>query len=76
MGIEISRKDGPVLGIYSSLDMFKKLKLESQRLEQEWHPYDAFNFLVTAWHLFEEPLAEINFLKLICGTIDEKLQLC
>lgn len=20
----------------------------------EWHPYDAFNFLVTAWHLFHD----------------------
>jgi len=54
MGKEISGNDGPVLGIYSSMDMFKKLKFESQRLEQGWHPYDAFNFLVTAWHLFED----------------------
>lgn len=50
----IAGNDGPVLGIESSLDMFKKLKFESSRLQQDWHPYDAFNFLVTAWHLFED----------------------
>ena len=54
MGIEISGSDGPVLGIYSSLDMFEKLKFESQRLKQDWHPYNIFNFLVTAWHLFQD----------------------
>lgn len=46
--------DGPALGINSSLDMFEKLKHESLRLQQGWHSYDAFNFLVTAWHLFND----------------------
>ena len=50
----IAGNDGPVLGIETSLDMFEKLKFESSRLQQEWHSYDAFNFLVTAWHLFED----------------------
>ncbi|NTW70361.1 MAG: hypothetical protein HGB23_11050 [Chlorobiaceae bacterium] len=50
----ITDRDGPVLGIDSSQDMFEKLKYESSRLQQGWHPYDAFNFLVTAWHLFED----------------------
>ncbi len=54
MGKILSGRDGPVLGIDSSLDMFEKLKHDSSRLQQEWHPYDAFNFLVTAWHLFED----------------------
>lgn len=54
MGKKMLDKDGPVLGISSSLDMYEKLKHESIRLQQEWHPYDAFNFLVTAWHLFED----------------------
>lgn len=54
MGKKIFDRDGPVLGINTSLDMFEKLKFESNRLQQEWHPYDAFNFLVTAWHLFED----------------------
>lgn len=47
-------REGPVLGIASSREMFEKLKFESTRLQHEWHCYDAFNFLVTAWHLFED----------------------
>lgn len=54
MGKKISARDGPVLGIDSSAAMFEKLKHESSRLQQGWHSYDAFNFLVTAWHLFED----------------------
>lgn len=54
MGKIIISRDGPVLGIESSAAMFEKLKHESSRLQQGWHPYDAFNFLVTAWHLFED----------------------
>ena len=54
MGKKIAARDGPVLGIDSSAAMFEKLKHESSRLQQGWHPYDAFNFLVTAWHLFED----------------------
>ena len=50
----IAGREGPVLGIESSLDMFEKLKYESARLQKGWHPYDAFNFLVTAWHLFAD----------------------
>jgi len=34
--------------------MFDKLQFESSRLELGWNPYDAFNFLVTGWHLFED----------------------
>ncbi|CED59226.1 Putative uncharacterized protein [Moritella viscosa] len=54
MGKKISGNVGPVIGISSSLELFEKLKYESARLESGWHPYDAFNFLVTAWHLFED----------------------
>ena len=51
----IGGKDGPVLGLYSSKDMFEKLKFESLRLQSDWqNPYDSFNFLVTAWHLFHD----------------------
>jgi hypothetical protein len=53
MGAKISDSN-PALGLHSSADMFQKLKLESSRLQQGWHPYDAFNFLVTAWHLFDD----------------------
>ncbi len=54
MSKAISGNDGPVLGIESSVDMYEKLKFESSRLQQGWHPYDAFNFLVTAHHLFQD----------------------
>ena len=54
MGKIITAREGPVLGIDCSAAMFDKLKYESSRLKQGWHPYDAFNFLVTAWHLFED----------------------
>ncbi|MBC7757193.1 MAG: hypothetical protein H7Z20_11270 [Bdellovibrio sp.] len=51
----IENLDGPVLGINSSKDMHQKLKYESLRLQENWkNPYDAFNFLVTAWHLFHD----------------------
>ncbi len=50
----LAEREGPVLGINSSTDMFEKLRYESSRLRQGWHSYDAFNFLVTAWHLFED----------------------
>jgi hypothetical protein len=55
MSKTIKDRDGPVLGIYSSKDMFEKLKYESLRLQKNWqNPYDSFNFLVTAWHLFND----------------------
>jgi hypothetical protein len=54
MGKVITGREGPVLGISSSQDLFEKLRHESRKLEDGWHPYDAFNFLVTAWHLFHD----------------------
>ena len=55
MSKAIEGRDGPTLGIYSSNDMFEKLKFESIRLQNDWHnSYNTFNFLVTAWHLFHD----------------------
>ncbi|MDP2248510.1 MAG: hypothetical protein Q8J65_10290 [Nitrosomonadales bacterium] len=55
MGKEITGVDGPVFGISSSKDMFEKLKYESLDLQKNWlNTYTTFNFLVTAWHLFED----------------------
>lgn len=52
MGKMITGNEGPILGIFSSRDMFKKLKFESASLKNDWkNPYVTFNFLVTAWHL-------------------------
>lgn len=52
MGNTVSGIEGPVICISSSLEMYDKLKYESSRLQNGWHHYDTFNFLVTAWHLF------------------------
>jgi len=48
----LSPREGPVLGIDSCTDLFEKLKFEGARLQDDWHHYDAFNFAVTAWHLY------------------------
>lgn len=50
----LTGRDGAVLGIDSCTDLYEKLKFEGERLGQEWHPYDAFNFVVTAWHLYND----------------------
>jgi hypothetical protein len=54
MGKSIKGNEGPVFGIFSSLDLYEKLKYESKRLENGWHHYDSFNFIVTAWHLYHD----------------------
>jgi len=54
MGKKIEGNEGPTLGIQTSNEMFEKLKFESSRLQKSWHPYDSFNFIVTAWHLFQD----------------------
>lgn len=54
MSILISGRDGPTLGLFCSADMFEKLKFESARLRKSWRPFDAFNFLVTGWHLHHD----------------------
>lgn len=64
MGNVFSGRDGPVIGINSSLEMYKKLKYESSRLENGWHIYDAFNFIVTARHLSEDWIKKDTLLRL------------
>ena len=55
MGKLLAGNDGPTLGITSSLDMFNKLKYESRLLDNDLqNTYNAFNFIVTAWHLFND----------------------
>ncbi|WOP16857.1 hypothetical protein [Ottowia sp. SB7-C50] len=51
MSKTISGRDGPTFGLENSLDVYNKLTFEAQRLRASWHPYDATNFLITAWHL-------------------------
>jgi hypothetical protein len=54
MDKDIQGREGPVLGIGSSAELYEKLKFEGARLGIEWHPYDAFNFVLTAWHLYQD----------------------
>ncbi len=56
MGKTITGNTGPTLGIETSADMYNKLKFESARLQKTgWNSaYDTFNFIVTAWHLYND----------------------
>jgi hypothetical protein len=51
----IQNLDGLNFGISSSFDMYSKLLNESARLQTNWeNAFDAFNFFVTAWHLYHD----------------------
>lgn len=54
MGKVLQNRDGAVFGLSCSADIYKKLLFESERLSKDWNEYDAFNFLVKAWHLFHD----------------------
>lgn len=54
MGRKLLDKDGPTLGLRCSQDLYHKLIFDAERLSKDWNGYDAFNFLVTAWHLFND----------------------
>lgn len=54
MDKDLQGREGPVLGIGASAELYEKLKFEGARLRTEWHPYDAFNFVLTAWHLYQD----------------------
>jgi hypothetical protein len=41
-------------GINTCFDLFDKLKYEGDNLENSWNVYNSFNFIVTAWHLFDD----------------------
>ncbi|EPP5339795.1 hypothetical protein CGK32_23845 [Vibrio parahaemolyticus] len=42
------------VGIETVHELREKLKFERQRVTQSYHPYDFFNFVVTAWHLHHD----------------------
>ncbi|MCG5513752.1 hypothetical protein [Ectothiorhodospira shaposhnikovii] len=46
--------EGPIFWLRDSNDLYRKLIFESNRLEQGFEIYDAFNFFVTAWHLYHD----------------------
>lgn len=51
---EIKGNMGPSLGLNNSRDLYKKLRHDSARLRSDWNKYDAFNFILTAWHLHHD----------------------
>lgn len=42
------------VGIETVDDLREKLKFEKQRVIEAYHPYDFFNFVITAWHLHND----------------------
>lgn len=50
----LSKDEGAILGLETSLDLYHKLKDDSRRLGDGWHPYVAFDFVLTAWHLYND----------------------
>lgn len=44
----------PKFGFKSSYDLYEKLRVDSERLSATWHHYEAFDFLITAYHLFHD----------------------
>lgn len=41
-------------GINTCYDLYKKLMFEGSTLENNWNEYNSFNFIVTAWHLYDD----------------------
>jgi hypothetical protein len=58
MSKKLGEREGAMLGGRSWTDMHRKLKREGERLEGDWNPDDAFNFFVTAWHLYNDWMRE------------------
>ena len=44
----------PRIPLHTTNDMFAKLQWEHDRLQNEWSEYNSFNFVVTAYHLYED----------------------
>lgn len=56
---------GPTFGLTSSKDLYQKLLWEAEKLEAEnWSPFAAFNFIVTAWHLHDDWVRKDSGLRL------------
>lgn len=62
-------------GIDSPKELFEKLSFEAERLDAEIHPYDVFNFFITASVLYEwvkKHYKNSHFVKCITSAITEK----
>lgn len=59
--LNASTKDAPRLGLHTCEDLLEKLRWEFRLLEKQWdNPYLAFNFAVTANHLFADWIKRIG----------------
>lgn len=54
MGRKLSEREGPTLQLQSSKDVYSKLLKNSCRLRESWDADDATDFIICAWHLFED----------------------
>ncbi|MBU1208768.1 MAG: hypothetical protein KKH04_17890 [Proteobacteria bacterium] len=56
MGKEPKEFDRPDFnyGINNCYDLFVKLNYDGEKVAEEWHQYDCFNFFITAWHLWDD----------------------
>lgn len=54
MSKDLSGDEGAILGLATSLDLHGKLIHDAKRLGEKWHAYVAFDFILTAWHLFND----------------------
>lgn len=50
----ITSESNHILGLSGCRDLFQKLTIEGQELGPNWNPYDCFNFVITAWHLYKD----------------------
>lgn len=50
----LSQKKSPRLPLHTCADLFKKLKFDLEEFENDRSEYKAFNFSVTAYHLYED----------------------
>lgn len=64
-----SSKPPTRFGLETCQDMYDKLKLEAQRLEDGWSVCDTFNFVVTAHHLYNDWIDN-------CGSPEAKAKKC
>jgi len=64
-----------VYGINNCYDLFLKLHREGEKVGENWHPYDCFNFFVSAWHLYDDWIqTDINRPKLALEKIGRTAQ--
>lgn len=47
-------KPSPRLPLNSCEALFEKLKWDYEQLSKEWSPYCTFNFVITAYHLYQD----------------------